>query len=116
MASEDDLCNRAYELLCEGKAREAIELYKRALAANPEHGAALHELAMAYADEEMLDEAIETTKRLARLTPQDPLVYTDLSRLYQRKGMVAEAEAEAAKARMHGWRKELEESGGGEKT
>ena len=109
MASAAELFDQAYELLCEGNPDEAIALYKRALAIDPEHIDALHELAMAYADKEMLDEAIETTKCLVELTPDDPMVYTDLSRFYQRKGMVPEAEARAAKARMLDWKQQLEE-------
>ena len=109
MASAEELFNQAYELLCEGKPDEAIAMYKQVLAIDPQHADALHELAMAYADKEMLDEAIETMKRLVELTPDDPMVYTDLSRLYQRKGLVPEAEAQAAKARMLDWKRQLQE-------
>ena len=49
---------------------------------------------MAYADKDMLDEAIDTIKRMVELTPDDPMVYTDLSRFYQRKGMIPEALSE----------------------
>ena len=37
----------------------------------------------------------------------DVLAHTSLSILYQRKGMVPEAEAEAAKARVLGWKQQL---------
>jgi len=109
MASIAELLDQAYELLCEGKPDEAIAMYKQVLALDPQHTDALHELAMAYADKEMLDEAIETLKHLAELTPDEPMVYTDLSRFYQRKGMVPEAEAQAAKARMLDWKQQLQE-------
>ena len=113
MASTAELFDQAYDLLCEGNPDEAIALYKQVLAIDPEHIDALHELAMAYADKEMLDEAIEAIERMAKLTPDGPMVYTDLSRFYQRKGMVPEAEAQAAKARMLDWKQQLEEKGKG---
>ena len=109
MASAAELFDQAYELLCEGKPDEAIDMYKQVLAIDPQHSDALHELAMAYADKDMLDEAIETVRRMTELTPDDPMVYTDLSRLYQRKGMIPEAEAQAAKARMLDWKQQLQE-------
>jgi Tfp pilus assembly protein PilF len=39
--------------------------------------------------------------------PEDILAHTSLSILYQRKGMVPEAEAEANVARVLGWKQEL---------
>ena len=59
-----------------------------------------HGIAMAYADKGMFDEAIVWGQKLAELTPDDTLAHTSLSMFYQRKGMIAEAEAEGAKARM----------------
>ncbi len=109
MASAAELLDQAYELLCEGKPDKAIAMYQQVLAIEPQHVDALHELAMAYADKDMLDEAIETVKRMIELTPDDPMVYTDLSRFYQRKGMVPEAEAQAAKARVLDWKEQLQE-------
>ena len=39
--------------------------------------------------------------------PDDVLAYTSLSVLYQKKGMIPEAEAEANKARILGWKQQL---------
>ena len=55
----------------------------------------------------MLDEAIATARRLTELTPEDPMAFTVLSRFYQQKGMIPEAEAEAAKARLLDWKRQL---------
>ena len=54
---------------------------------------------MTYAHQEKLDQAIEAGKRLVEVAPDDELAYTSLSIFYQQKGMIAEAEEIAAKAR-----------------
>jgi Tfp pilus assembly protein PilF len=41
------------------------------------------------------------------LDPDDILAHTSLSILYQKKGMVPEAEAEGNKARVLGWKQQL---------
>lgn len=112
MADVQELYDRAYDLLCDGKAAEAIAAYKAVLEVDPQHVDAIHDLAHAYADNDMLDEAIATATRLTELTPDDPLGFTILSRFYQQKGMVPEAEAEAAKARVLDWKRQLQEKQG----
>jgi predicted Zn-dependent protease len=107
MADVQELYDEAYDLLCDGNAEEAIAAYKAVLEIDPQHAEAVHDLAHAYADNDMLDEAIATARRLTELTPEDPLGFTILSRFYQQKGMVPEAEAEAAKARMLDWKRQL---------
>jgi hypothetical protein len=47
------------------------------------------------------------SKKIAELEPEDVLAHTSLSILYQKKGMIPEAEAEANKARILGWKQEL---------
>src|SRR5579871_3828535 len=46
-------------------------------------------------------------QRIAELDADDVLAHTSLSVLYQKKGMIAEAEAEGAKARVLGWKQQL---------
>ena len=91
-------------------------MYKEALALDPAFADAIHGLAMAYADKGMFEEAIEYGRRLVELTPDDTLAHTSLSMFYQRRGMIQEAEAEGAKARMLDWKRQLaeqkKESGG----
>ena len=53
------------------------------------------------------DEAIEISERIAKLDPEDVLGHTRLSILYQKKGMIPEAEAEAKKARILGWKQQI---------
>ncbi|MGE0827242.1 MAG: tetratricopeptide repeat protein [Candidatus Binatia bacterium] len=107
MADLQELYDKAYDLLCDGNADEAIAAYKAILDIDPNHVEAVHDLAHAYADAEQMDDAIATARRLTELTPEDPMGFTLLSRFYQQKGMVPEAEAEAAKARMLDWKRQL---------
>ncbi|MCE2487719.1 MAG: tetratricopeptide repeat protein [Desulfurellaceae bacterium] len=109
MPSIEELYDQAYDLLCDGEADGAIKAYQAVLDIDPDYVDAVHDLAHAYADKDMLDEAIETAKRLIALTPDDAMGFTILSRFYQQKGMIPEAEAEAAKARVLDWKRELQE-------
>ena len=107
MADLQAMYDHAYDLLCDGNTEEAIVAYKAIIDLDPNYIEAVHDLAHAYADGGNLDEAIVTARRLTDLTPEDPLWFTLLSRFYQQKDMVPEAEAEAAKARMLDWKRQL---------
>ena len=67
----------------------------------------MHGLARVYLELNRLDEAIAVAKRISEVDPEDVLAHTSLSVIYQKKGMVAEAEAEASKARILGWKEQL---------
>ena len=56
------------------------------------------------------DQAISVARELIVRDPDDPLAHTSLSILYQHKEMIPEAEAEALKAKLLGWKHELRES------
>lgn len=86
---------------------EAIAKYEEALRIDPEWTDALHGKAMALMQLERYDEAIEAGKRIVELDPNDAFAHTSLSMFYQRKGMIDEAEAEGAKARLISWKEEL---------
>lgn len=97
----------ALDLFADGKHEEAVLAYNDAVAADPTFLDALHGLARAYQDMERYDDAIATAKRIAELDKDDVLAHTSLSILYQKKGMVPEAEEEANKARILGWKQQL---------
>ena len=99
----------ALDLTAEGNTEAAIGEYRKALEADPSFADAMHGLTRAYQDLERFDEAIAIANRLAEIDPDDILAHTSLSILYQRKGMVPEAEAEANKARILGWKQQLKE-------
>jgi tetratricopeptide (TPR) repeat protein len=97
----------ALDLVLEGQHEEAVELYRKALVADPRFTDALHGLSRALQDLNRFDEAIVVSRRISEIDPDDILAHTSLSILYQKKGMVPEAEAEGNKARVLGWKKEL---------
>jgi len=97
----------ALDLVSEGEHERAVEEYQKSLEADPTFTEAMHGLARALQDLGRLDEAIAIAKRIAEVDPEDVLAYTSLSVLYQKKGMIPEAEAEGAKARVLGWKQQL---------
>lgn len=105
----EDLYDEGLDLAFDGSYREAIEKYRTALEIEPGFSDAIHGIAMAHAELEEFDEAIEAAQKLCELNPDDILAHTSLSTFYMRKGMVPEAEAEAAKARMLDWKRQLKE-------
>jgi tetratricopeptide (TPR) repeat protein len=101
----------ALDLVSEGEQKRAVEEYQKSLAADPTFTEAMHGLARVLQDLGCLDEAIAVAKRIAEVDPDDVLAYTSLSVLYQKKGMIPEAEAEGAKARVLGWKQQLKKGG-----
>ncbi len=100
----------ALDLMAEGHAEQAIKAFRASVAADPNFTDALHGLSRALQDLDRLDEAIEVSQRIAQLDPEDVLAHTSLSILFQKKGLIPEAEAEANKARILGWKQQLKGS------
>jgi tetratricopeptide (TPR) repeat protein len=107
----EDSYYAALDFMAEGHLEQAIASYKESLAADPTFTEAMHGLARALQDLQRYDEAIEVAQRIAEIDPDDVLAHTSLSVLYQKKGMIAEAEAEGAKARVLGWKQQLKKGG-----
>jgi Flp pilus assembly protein TadD len=97
----------ALDLVAEGQPEDALAEYEKCLAANPAHAEAMHGMAKVLGDLNRLDDAIAVAQRLAEMAPEDILAHTSLSVLYQKKGMIPEAEAEGNKARVLGWKQQL---------
>lgn len=101
----------ALDLMADGHREKAVEAYRESLNADPTYTEAMHGLARVLQDLERYDEAIVVAQRIAELDPEDVLAHTSLSVLYQKKGMIPEAEAEGAKARVLGWKQQLKKGG-----
>ena len=97
----------ALDLVAEGEQERALAEYEKSLAADPTFTEAMHGLARVLQDLDRFDEAIALAKRIAEIDPDDVLAHTSLSVLYQKKGMIPEAEAEGNKARILGWKQQL---------
>lgn len=100
----------ALDLYSEGKVEESVSEYEQAVSVDPTLTDALHGLSRAFQDLGRMDDAITVSQRIAEQDPEDILAHTSLSILYQKKGMVPEAEAAANQARILGWKQQLRES------
>src|SRR5580704_14826957 len=101
--AEDHYC-AALDLMAEGHLEKAVAAYQESLAADPTFTESMHGLARALQDLQRYDEAIDVAKKITEVDPDDVLAHTSLSVLYMKKGMIPEAEAEGAKARVLGWK------------
>ncbi|MGC2474242.1 MAG: tetratricopeptide repeat protein [Candidatus Sulfotelmatobacter sp.] len=101
----------ALDLMANGKLDEAVAAYRESINADPTFTEAMHGLARVLQDLQRYDEAIEVANKIAEIDPNDVLAHTSLSVLYQKKGMIPEAEAEGAKARVLGWKQQLKKGG-----
>jgi tetratricopeptide (TPR) repeat protein len=106
----EDRYYAALDLMADGKLEEAVTAYRESLSADPAFTEAMHGLARALQDLQRYDEAITVAQRITDVDPDDVLAHTSLSVLYQKKGMIPEAEAEGAKARVLGWKQQLKKS------
>jgi len=107
--SAEDHYYAGIDFFGEGKLAEAIAEYTRALELDPKLSDALHGLAQAYHAQQDFDRSIETARRILALDPDDILAWTTISRAFQRKGMVPEAEEAGNKARILGWKQQLKD-------
>jgi tetratricopeptide (TPR) repeat protein len=105
----------------QGRFKEAIECYNKALEHDPDWVDVLHALAMSQMNLGDADTAISIGQRIVELDPGDAFAHTSLSIFYMRKSNSAEAagdadeakrlidlaENEGAQARMISWKEEL---------
>jgi Flp pilus assembly protein TadD len=105
----EELYHQGLDLLAEGDAAAAAESLRRCLEADPGMLDAMHGLIRALQEQSDFDGAIAVARRLLELDPDEVLAHTSLSILYQHKGMIAEAEAEALKAKLLGWKIHLQQ-------
>ncbi len=106
----EELYDQAIDLLAVGDSAAAALKFRQSLDLEPGLLDAWHGLVRALQDSGDYDQAIAAAGELMARNPDDPLVHTSLSILYQHRGMVPEAEAAALKAKLLGWKLELREA------
>ena len=99
---------RAVDCIAAGDSAAAISAFRDALRCDPGYADAWHGLIRALQDGGQLDEAVAEALRLAEQFPNDVLIHTRLSILYQMQGKIAEAEAESTRAKVLGWKQALQ--------
>ena len=109
MPTSEELYDEAVDCVADGRLEDAIARYRQAIDTDPQFADAWEGLSMALADQEMWDDAIAAAIKVTELNPNEQLGYTNVSRIYQRAGKIAEAEAWAAKARVLDWKAQLKE-------
>jgi tetratricopeptide (TPR) repeat protein len=115
-ARAEDHYYAGLDLFAEGRYQDSVAEYRAAVAVDPQFTDALHALSKALQELKDFDGAIEVSKQIAAVDPDDVLAHTSLSILYQNKGMIAEAEAESNKARILGWKQQLRDQKTGSKS
>jgi Flp pilus assembly protein TadD len=93
--------------LAAGNLYEAITSLRRALELNPHHHDAAHGLIRALDQSGRSEEALAATHALILASPDDVLARTSLSMIYQRMGMIPEAEKAALDAKLLDWKHQL---------
>ena len=101
------LFDAALDAMADCDAARAIEGFERVLTLDPSHTEAAHGLIRALEDAGRVDDALRRTQELIAANPDDVLAMTRLSMIYQHQGMIAEAEAAAARAKILGWKMQL---------
>jgi Flp pilus assembly protein TadD len=99
-AARDDLYDDASGLVAIGELAEAVELYRRCVALDPQFFDGWHALGMALLKTGQVKEAIGAALMATTLSPNDLLAWTALSQMYVSNGQIAEAEDAKGKARI----------------
>jgi Flp pilus assembly protein TadD len=107
-SSAEDLYHEGLDRLAEGDPAGAAQTLRHCLELDPGMLDAMHGLIRALQEQGEFDAATAVAQRLLQLDPDEVLAHTSLSILFQHKGMIAEAEAEALQAKLLGWKKHLQ--------
>ncbi len=93
----------------EDRYAEAVAAFEGALKFQPGDPDVLEGLTQALIRLDRFDDALEAARKWAEAAPDAVLPHTNLSIIYQKKGMTKEAEHEGALARTKGWNQQLKE-------
>jgi Tfp pilus assembly protein PilF len=92
MPTAHELYDQAVDLKDQGDREAAVARLEEALALDPNFAIAHGMLAKLYVDLAEADKAIAHARKVVELEPDDTFSYTALSVIYQRCGMIPEAE------------------------
>jgi Flp pilus assembly protein TadD len=100
MNERDAVYDEASGLVAIGELEEAVALYRRCVALDPQFFDGWHALGMALMKSGNVKEAIGAGLMATTLNPNDLLAWTALSQMFVKNGQIAEAEDAKAKARI----------------
>ena len=109
--SADEFLKKGLQSAQDEKWSEAVLFLEDAIRTNPKLSDAYEVLGIVYSKLSRLDDAIQVMKNLIQVDPDHIMAHANLSRFYQQKDMLFEAEAEQAEARRLSWKQELKNSG-----
>ena len=96
----EELFDEASGRVAMGELEEAVALYRRCVALDPQYADGWHALGMALFKTDQTKEAIGAGLMAVTLRPNDLLAWTALSQMYVKAGQIAEAEDAKGKARI----------------
>jgi predicted Zn-dependent protease len=96
----DSLFDEANGHLALGELEEAVVIYRRCVALDPDFFDGWHALGMALMKTDSIKEAIGCGLKAVSIRPNDLLAWTGLSQMYVRDGNIPEAESAKANARI----------------
>jgi len=96
----ESLFDEANGHLALGELEEAVVLYRRCVALDPDFFDGWHALGMALMKTDAIKEAIGCGLKAVSIRPNDLLAWTGLSQMYVRDGNISEAESAKANARI----------------
>ena len=85
------LMNQGHTAAWDQNWEQAVEKYRQALAESPDHPAALASLGLAHFQLKQYEDAMLSYKRCSALTPDDPMPFEKIARIYERTGMLNES-------------------------
>ncbi|HEX4129505.1 MAG TPA: scaffolding protein [Pirellulales bacterium] len=100
MASNEELYAEAEKLKDQGNLEAAVAKLEELLSASPDYALAHSALAVYLGRLKRHPEAVQHAIRVCELEPNDPFSFTALSVIYQRAGMIPQAEDAKARAQM----------------
>jgi Flp pilus assembly protein TadD len=92
MASKEALYDEAIELQQQGNLEESMGRLNQLVADYPDYALPHAALAMFHSQQEQFDEAIEHSRKVCELEPEDPFSFTAMSLICQKAGRIDEAE------------------------